>query len=220
MVCIIAHFFRLFPCFFPVGFPLRTLFFKAGTTDILHDYEKWAKLPTEKIMYHVKLKLIILLFKSAAFIFYEAGTLKSAWQGNVYMKSTNELLDLLQNLDIEEFLKTYPFQDINISAYLNELLAKHNMQPKDVIIRLNMERSYTYQILNGRRRPTRNFLIRIAFLCMLSVDETQKLLTVGNRPILYPRNRFDAAVLYCLHHQLGEERLNQLLEDIGEETLN
>ena len=83
-----------------------------------------------------------------------------------------------------------------------------------------MERSYTYQILNGRRQPTRTFLIRIAFLCKLSVDETQKLLSAGSRPILYPRNRFDAAVLYCLQHQLNEEELNKLLVDIGEEALN
>lgn len=136
------------------------------------------------------------------------------------MKSTEELLNLLQNLDIEEFKKSDSFQDINISVYLNDLLRQHGLQAKDIFVRLNMERSYTYQILNGRRQPTRNFLIRIAFLCHLSVDETQKLLTSGNRPILYPRNRFDAAVLYCLQHQLSEEELNELLADIGEEVLN
>lgn len=135
------------------------------------------------------------------------------------MKSTDELLNLLQNLDIEEFLETDLFQDINISDYLKELLAKSNIQPKELIVKLNMERSYTYQILSGRRQPTRNFLIRIAFLCHLSMDETQKLLRIGRRPVLYPRNRFDAAVLYCLQHQLGEERLKQLLEDIGEKPL-
>lgn len=136
------------------------------------------------------------------------------------MKSTEELITLLQNLDIEEFKKSDSFQDINITAYLNELLNRHGLQAKDIIIRLNMERSYTYQILNGRRQPTRTFLIRIAFLCKLSVNETQKLLSAGSRPILYPRNRFDAAVLYCLQHQLNEEELNKLLVDIGEEALN
>lgn len=135
------------------------------------------------------------------------------------MKSTDELLNLLQNLDIDEFKKEDSFQDINFSAYLNELLDTHGLQARDIIIKLNMERSYTYQILKGRRNPTRNFLIRIAFLCQLSVDETQKLLTVGNRPILYPRNRFDAAVLYCIQHNLNEEELNELLMDIGEEVL-
>lgn len=136
------------------------------------------------------------------------------------MKSTEELLNLLKNLDIDDFKKSDSFQDINISAYLNDLLNKHGFQAKDIIIRLNMERSYTYQILNGRRQPTRNFLIRIAFLCQLSVNETQKLLSAASRPILYPRNRFDAAVLYCLQHQLNEEDLNKLLLDIGEDTLN
>lgn len=136
------------------------------------------------------------------------------------MKSTDELFNLLQNLDIEDFKEENSFQNISISDYLNELLETHNLLARDVIIKLNMERSYTYQILNGRRNPTRKFLIRIAFLCQLNVDETQKLLTVGNRPILYPRNRFDAAVLYCLHHKLKEDDLNELLIDIGENPLN
>ena len=135
------------------------------------------------------------------------------------MKSTEELIKLLENIDIEEFKKEEAFRSIDFPAYLNEVLTQHNLQPKDVIVKLNMERSYTYQILNGRRNPTRNFLIRIAFLCKLSVDETQKLLSAGNRPILYPRNRFDAAVLYCIQHELSEEELNELLDDIGEEAL-
>lgn len=135
------------------------------------------------------------------------------------MKSTEELLELLENLDIEEFKKEESFQNVDMSTYLNDLLSQHNLQAKDVILKLNMERSYAYQILNGRRNPTRNFLIRIAFLCQLSVDETQKLLSAGNRPILYPRNRFDAAVLYCIQHALSAEELNELLKDIGEDTL-
>ncbi|RKI38810.1 XRE family transcriptional regulator [bacterium D16-51] len=135
------------------------------------------------------------------------------------MKSTEELFTLLKDIDIEEFKKQDSFSDISISDYLNQLLKYHNLRAKDVIIRLNMERSYAYQILKGRRQPTRNFLIRFAFLCRMSVAETQKLLTVGKRPILYPRNRFDAAILYCLQHNLGEEDLNELLTDIGENTL-
>lgn len=57
------------------------------------------------------------------------------------MKSTDELLNLLQNLDIDEFKKEDSFQDINISEYLNELLNTHGLQAKDIIIKLNMERS-------------------------------------------------------------------------------
>lgn len=136
------------------------------------------------------------------------------------MKSTDELLNLLHNLDIDEFRREESFQNIDISAYLNKLLDCHGLKARDIIIKLNMERSYAYQILKGRRNPTRNFLIRIALLCQLSVKETQNLLMIGNRPILYPRNRFDAAVLYCIQHKLNEEKLNELLQDIGEDALS
>lgn len=136
------------------------------------------------------------------------------------MKSTEELMNLLQQLDIEELKKEYSFQMIKIQDYLNELLRSHGFTARDVIIHLNMERSYTYQILKGRRNPTRKFLIRIAVLCQLSLEETQHLLTVGNRPALYPRNRFDAVVIYGIQHNLTEEEIDELLTELGEDALS
>lgn len=141
------------------------------------------------------------------------------YRGEKEMKSTEELFNLLQNLDIDEFKKEESFQESNISDYLNALLKEKNIQPKDIIVKLNMERSYTYQILKGRRKPTRIFLIRIALLCKLDIDATQRLLSTGNRPILYPRNRFDAAILYGIQHNLDETQVNELLLDIGEDSL-
>ncbi len=136
-----------------------------------------------------------------------------------FMESTNELLRQIQNYDIEEFKKDENFDKITITEYLNTLLEQHDLQAKDIIFKLNMERSYTYQILKGRRNPTRIFLIRLSILCGLSLDETQKMLSIGQRPILYPRNRFDAAIIYAIQNHLKEEELNQLLADIGEEPL-
>lgn len=78
------------------------------------------------------------------------------------MKATDELLKQIKELNIEDFKKQESFDCISIDEYLCSLLTSHNLQPKDIILNLNMERSYTYQILNGRRKPTRNFLLRIA----------------------------------------------------------
>ncbi len=50
------------------------------------------------------------------------------------MKSTEELLKLLENLDLEEFKKEDSFKDVNISEYLNTLLESHGLQAKDVIL--------------------------------------------------------------------------------------
>ena len=73
------------------------------------------------------------------------------------MKATDELLKQIKELNIEEFKKEESFDCVSIGEYLCSLLTSHDLQPKDIILNLNMERSYTYQILNGRRKPYTQF---------------------------------------------------------------
>lgn len=136
------------------------------------------------------------------------------------MKTTDELLNQIKELNIDAFKKEENFDSIGIGAHLCNLLAARDLQPKDIILNLNMDRSYTYQILGGRRNPTRNFLLRIAIFLKLSLDETQRMLSIAQRAQLYPRNRFDAAIIFALEHEMSLEESNILLEEIGEETLS
>lgn len=136
------------------------------------------------------------------------------------MKLTKDLLKQIRELNIDEFKKEDNFDKIGIGDYLSNLLTSHDLQPKDIIINLNMDRSYTYQILGGRRNPTRNFLLRIAIFLKLPLEETQRMLSIAQRAQLYPRNRFDAAIIFALEHEMTLEETNALLEEIGEELLN
>lgn len=136
------------------------------------------------------------------------------------MKLTEDLLKQIRELNIDEFKKEDNFDKIGIGDYLSNLLTSHDLQPKDIIIHLNMDRSYTYQILGGRRNPTRNFLLRIAIFLKLPLEETQRMLSIAQRAQLYPRNRFDAAIIFALEHEMTLEETNALLEEIGEELLN
>lgn len=136
------------------------------------------------------------------------------------MKLTEDLLKQIRELNIDEFKKEDNFDRIGIGDYLSNLLTSHDLQPKDIIINLNMDRSYTYQILGGRRNPTRNFLLRIAIFLKLPLEETQRMLSIAQRAQLYPRNRFDAAIIFALEHEMTLEETNALLEEIGEELLN
>ena len=136
------------------------------------------------------------------------------------MKLTEDLLKQIRELNIDEFKKEDNFDKIGIGDYLSNLLTSHDLQPKDIIINLNMDRSYTYRILGGRRNPTRNFLLRIAIFLKLPLEETQRMLSIAQRAQLYPRNRFDAAIIFALEHEMTLEETNALLEEIGEELLN
>lgn len=135
------------------------------------------------------------------------------------MKRTDELLKQIRELNIDEFKKEENFDMTGIGEYLGNLLDTRGLQPKDIILNLNMDRSYTYQILGGRRNPTRNFLLRIAIFFKLPLDETQRMLSIAQRAQLYPRNRFDAAIIFALEHEMSLDETNILLEEIGEESL-
>lgn len=89
---------------------------------------------------------------------------------------------------------------------LNEYLAKKQLSKADVIRRLNIDRNYGYQIFNGKRVPTRNLIIQMALMLELDVEQTDYLLKLAGKPMLYVRNIVDARVFYSIKHQMDYEK--------------
>ena len=137
--------------------------------------------------------------------------------------STQELLQLLSNANtLEGFLDTNAehIPNTSVTEYLKLLLERHQMSRQSALQAANLDYSLGYQILNGYRNPRRNALIRLAIGMHLSLDETQHLLKIAQRGELYPKNRRDAAILYCISHHLNLINTEIILEKIGEELLD
>ncbi|MGM9608418.1 MAG: helix-turn-helix domain-containing protein [Oscillospiraceae bacterium] len=135
------------------------------------------------------------------------------------MKSTEELEHEIQRSETPAALAGEEFDMPPLATHLNSLLHSRGLTVQDVIVGCNLDRSYGYQLFNGTRKPTRNFLLRLAFLLRLSEAEVQRLLKIAERQPLYARNRRDAAVLYGLTHDLTAEQTDALLHSLGEEGL-
>lgn len=135
------------------------------------------------------------------------------------MKTTHELEQKIRSGKDPSLLDGGDFSLPELSDYLHTILEAHDMTVIQAIQRCNLDRSYGYQLFNGTRRPTRNFLLRLALLLRLSEHETQRLLKIAGRQPLYARNRRDAAMLYALIHHLTEEEAQELLSELGEEEL-
>ena len=135
------------------------------------------------------------------------------------MKSTQELEQEIRESGTPEVLLGGDFHIPSFPIYLNSLLHRHGLTVQDVVIACNLDRSYGYQLFNGTRRPSREFLLRLALLLKLGEDEAQRLLKIAGRQPLYARSRRDAAVLYGLTHDLTEEAVQDLLAELGEEGL-
>lgn len=134
------------------------------------------------------------------------------------MKSTKELIHRLKTMDKSNLniLADKDFKCPRIQYYLANLLREHELSPTAFISEMNLERSYGYQMLNGNRKPSREVLIKTAILLRLNLDETQRLLKIGKRSVLYPRIKNDAIAIFSLEKGLSLQEYQELLTAHGE----
>lgn len=102
---------------------------------------------------------------------------------------------------------------------LRNLLDRADISASDWITAADISRSYGYQILRGERIPGRDILLRTALALHLSVEEAQRLLTLGGCAALYPRLRRDAAVIFALNQSLSLLETESLLSSLPERSL-
>lgn len=133
--------------------------------------------------------------------------------------------DLLKNLENAENIDDYisrnrkNFVDMSISEYLHELLEEKNLKQADVIKRSELQQNYACQIFNGTKNPSRDKLICIAVGMGLDMKETQRLLKICNRPVLYVKNERDSIIIYAINNEMSIIDTNELLAEKEMELL-
>ena len=109
---------------------------------------------------------------------------------------------------------------ISLESYLNSLIENYGVSKHTIIEKLNVSRSYGYQIFSGVRKPNRNTLIKIALVIGLDVEQTQRLLKIAQKGELYAKVRRDFAILYAIRNKFTVFDTEELLESIGEDILS
>ncbi len=137
-------------------------------------------------------------------------------------KATGDLEGEIKNADsADEFLaknSEYLLKQ-SISDALNEALYRTGKTIPAVIKRSGITRSYVYHIFNGKRMPSRDTMIAIAFGLGLDLDETNALLKKCRFAQLYPKDARDAVIIFNLSHNKDIVQTNCDLEEQGFELL-
>jgi transcriptional regulator with XRE-family HTH domain len=94
---------------------------------------------------------------------------------------------------------------------LAELCQTHGLRPVEVIRRADLDRTYGHQLFNGTRKPSRDKLLQLAFGLGLDVEETQDLLKIARKSLLYPKILRDAAIMRCLFEGKSIDDVQTLL---------
>lgn len=138
-------------------------------------------------------------------------------------KSTDDLLEALKKkssyAEGREEIKSEQYSE-TISAYLNEIVARKNMIPADVMRRSGLKKSYFYALFDGKRsNPARDVLIQLGFGFQMSFDEVQEFLKRLGAAQLYPRIPRDGAIIYAFQHGMDIIECDILLAENGEAPL-
>lgn len=89
-----------------------------------------------------------------------------------------------------------------LADVLNRFIDDRKMKKSDVIRMINVDRNYGYQVLSGKRTPTRNFIIQLSLILKLDIDDMNYLLQLAGKSPLYVRNLVDARVFYAINHRM------------------
>lgn len=134
---------------------------------------------------------------------------------------TEKLLDeLLFTDDIDEYLdKDEVKTDYNLCDYLENLLTEKNLKKNEVIKKSMINPTFGYQIFSGARNAGRDKLLQLAFGMELNLKETQRLLKHGGANELYPKNKRDAIIIFCIKKENSLSETDDALFGFNEQTI-
>ena len=130
--------------------------------------------------------------------------------------STSDLMDKLKDAKSAAQLDSY-MESINgkysgkLSEYLRCMMDRKNVDTSWLVKNAYLERTYAYQILNGKRNPTKDKIVMIALALEMSLIETQRALEISHAGILYPKDERDSVLIYAVEHSLNIRDTNVLL---------
>ena len=90
----------------------------------------------------------------------------------------------------------------DLIAVITERMKEKGISRAELIKRMDIDRSYGYQLLNGIRRPTRKHVIQMGLLLGLDIESFQKLLKTAKKKPLYVRDMFDAKVFFAVKRKM------------------
>lgn len=138
-------------------------------------------------------------------------------------KSTEDLLEELQNENckIDEYLKGNgeSFVYDKIKDFWETAIEKSGYSKSNIINKSDFSYCYFYDVINGRKIPGRDKIIRLILTMHLSMDECQEALRISGRSALYPRIKRDAIILFAISNGYSIYQLAELLQNAGEEPL-
>ncbi len=138
-------------------------------------------------------------------------------------KSTDDLLDELKekSTDINKYIanNSDSFIETNLKSFWSALLERSQKTKSDVVNNADISYIYFYEILQGKKVPAKDKIVRLILAMGLGIDDCQKALTYCNHSPLYPKIKRESYLIYAIEHGYSLYQTQELLDSAGEAEL-
>lgn len=138
-------------------------------------------------------------------------------------KRTNDLMEELsgQDTDLDRYFEENPtsFINVDIKEFWKNAVDTSSKTKSDIINKADMSYCYFYDVINGRKIPSKDKIIRIVLAMNLNLDDCQEALRISGKSALYPRIKRDSILIYAINKGYSIYQTNDLLLEHGEEML-
>ena len=137
-------------------------------------------------------------------------------------KSTGDLMVELMKLgSFERYMKENKnvIVTASVADLLNQILERKGLSRARVAKDSGLNEIYAYQVMAGKRTPSRDKALCLCVAIGLTLEEIQGFLKMCGYAPLYPRRKRDAVILFALKERQRVTAINEALFSQGEKTL-
>ncbi len=137
-------------------------------------------------------------------------------------KTENLMDELRDSSNVYSYISKYntDFPNISFIDFIALVIEKKHLKKSQVVKATGLQRNYAYQLMSGKKNPSRDKVLTFAFGLCLDLEDTQKFLRVAQFNLLYPKQKRDSIIIYALCNSYTLDQTNFLLDENKEEPIN
>lgn len=137
------------------------------------------------------------------------------------IKTGNLLSILNSSRSVQDYLTKVESSIIHTSLgeELKKLMEEKGLKAGEIFDTAGLSRSTGYDILSGKKHPSREKVLALILAMGLSQEEAQDLLKHSSYPPLYARDAFDSVILFCLQKHKSLIECNDILDRLGYDVI-
>ena len=107
----------------------------------------------------------------------------------------------------------------NARRFWQKLVLSSEHSKSNIINKADISHCYFYEVINGRKLPSKDKVIRLVLAMGLDLNTCQQALKISGKSALYPKIRRDSIIIYAIQKKLSVSQCNELLASYGEGDL-